>query len=169
MAARERGSTVGWFAEWHRRFWSRSTKRRRHLPTVCAARRSRAATALLLRPAAQPSTIRARTPGHAPSCVAAHSLGEQHKPLPSVRSELLDEPVRTPTPPMQVRRRTIKRISGSGNQPFVLIPRGIEMPQHAMCMAEPWRYCRCVRPKLPRRHQYQILRNPRLVRRPLVL
>ena len=38
----------------------RSTKRRRHLPTVCTVTRSRAATALLLRPAAQPSTIRAR-------------------------------------------------------------------------------------------------------------
>jgi len=38
----------------------RSTKRRRHLPKVCAVTRSRAATALLLRPAAQPSTIRAR-------------------------------------------------------------------------------------------------------------
>jgi hypothetical protein len=38
----------------------RSTKRRRHLPTVCGVTRSRAAIALLLRPAGRPSTIRAR-------------------------------------------------------------------------------------------------------------
>jgi hypothetical protein len=38
----------------------RSTKRRRHLPTVRTLTRSRAATALLLSPAAQPNTIRAR-------------------------------------------------------------------------------------------------------------
>jgi hypothetical protein len=37
-----------------------STKRRRHLPTVCAVTRSRPATALLLRPEAHPNTIRAR-------------------------------------------------------------------------------------------------------------
>jgi hypothetical protein len=37
-----------------------ATKRRRHLPTVCAVTHSRAATALLLRPAAQPNTMRAR-------------------------------------------------------------------------------------------------------------
>src|SRR5262247_4195369 len=38
----------------------RSTKRRRHLPTVCTVTRSRAATALLLKPEAQPNTMRAR-------------------------------------------------------------------------------------------------------------
>ena len=38
----------------------RSTKRRRHLPTVCAVTRSPAATALLLKPEAHPNTIRAR-------------------------------------------------------------------------------------------------------------
>src|SRR5215469_406522 len=35
----------------------RSTKRRRHLPTVCTVTRSRAATALLLKPKAQPNTM----------------------------------------------------------------------------------------------------------------
>jgi hypothetical protein len=38
----------------------RSTKRRRHLPTVCTVTRSRAATTLLLKPEAQANTIRAR-------------------------------------------------------------------------------------------------------------
>src|SRR5215471_5354116 len=39
----------------------RSTKRRRHFPTVCGVTRSCAATALLLSPAAQPNTMRARS------------------------------------------------------------------------------------------------------------
>ena len=39
----------------------RSAKRRRHFPTVCGVTRSRAATALLLSPAAQPNTMRARS------------------------------------------------------------------------------------------------------------
>jgi len=38
----------------------RAIKRRRRLPTVCTLTRSRAATALSLRPEVQPNTIRAR-------------------------------------------------------------------------------------------------------------
>src|SRR5262249_37337447 len=54
------------------------------------------------------------TPGPALSWVAAHSPLEQRKPLPSVGSELLDDQF-APPPPMQVRRRIITQISGSGH------------------------------------------------------
>src|SRR5262249_35984348 len=74
----------------------RSTKRRCHLPTVCTVTRSRAATALLLKPEAQPNTMRARNAKACPSCVGAYSLPRYPQPQPTVRSWLPDDPFASP-------------------------------------------------------------------------
>src|SRR5215472_11433078 len=76
----------------------RSTKRRRHLPTVCTVTRSRAATALLLKPEEQPNTMRAR---NAKACaVLRRRVSPSKIPAASADSSILatGRPVRTPSP-----------------------------------------------------------------------
>jgi hypothetical protein len=92
----------------------RSTKRRRHFPTVCAVTRSRAATALLLRPAAQPNTIRAR---NAKACaVLRRCVSPSRMPASSPDNSILatGRPVRIPHPG-KMRIEIMIRISDSGH------------------------------------------------------
>src|SRR5215510_2229914 len=76
----------------------RSTRRRRHLPTLCTVTRARAATALLLKPEAQPNTMRAR---NAKACaVLRRRVSPSKIPAASADSSILatGRPVRTPSP-----------------------------------------------------------------------
>jgi hypothetical protein len=64
-------------------------------PTVCGVTCSRAATAWLLRPAAQPSTIRARS---TKACVVAYSLPGSRQSRPTARSSPPGDPSASPCP-----------------------------------------------------------------------
>ena len=73
-----------------------STKRRRHLPTVCGVTRS-PATALLLTPAAQPGTMRAR---NANACAVSCSPPGCRRPRPTIQSSRPGDPSVLPPPAM---------------------------------------------------------------------